>query len=376
MKAAVIDMLGRPPRYADFPDPQPVDGAVVATVEAASLKNLDRGLVAGTHYGSASLPLPMVAGVDGVARLDDGRLVYSNARFPHGMMAERTLVDPAAAVELPAGIDPVLAAAVPNPGLSAWFSLEYAAQIQPGQTVLILGATGVTGSVAVQLAKAHFGAGRVLAVGRNRERLDWLRTVGADDTIALDADSADRLAAEHDSHPFDAVLDYLWGSPGEQVLAALGNSHLSTGYHPTRYVQVGAMAGPTIQLSAAILRSAGVQLLGVGLGSIPPEAQARVKTELLPALFAMVSDGRLHIDVQPHTLSQVESVWAANESSGTRVVLVPRPDGATVVQTEDTAVTSFRDGRVFCYGVLSSWNRQSASSMLPGAVLETWTRNS
>ena len=324
MKAAVIDMLGRPPRYADFPDPQPVDGAVVATVEAASLKNLDRGLVAGTHYGSASLPLPMVAGVDGVARLDDGRLVYSNARFPHGMMAERTLVDPAAAVELPAGIDPVLAAAVPNPGLSAWFSLEYAAQIQPGQTVLILGATGVTGSVAVQLAKAHFGAGRVLAVGRNRERLDWLRTVGADDTIALDADSADRLAAEHDSHPFDAVLDYLWGSPAEQVLAALGNSHLSTGYHPTRYVQVGAMAGPTIQLSAAILRSAGVQLLGVGLGSIPPEAQARVKTELLPALFAMVSDGHLHIDVQPHALSQVESVWAANESSGTRVVLVPQ----------------------------------------------------
>ena len=140
----------------------------------------------------------------------------------------------------------------------------------------------------------------------------------------LDADSADRLAAEHDSHPFDAVLDYLWGSPAEQVLAALGNSHLSTGYHPTRYVQVGAMAGPTIQLSAAILRSAGVQLLGVGLGSIPPEAQARVKTELLPALFAMVSDGRLHIDVQPHALSQVESVWAANESSGTRVVLVPQ----------------------------------------------------
>ena len=288
MKAAVIETLGRPPRYADFPDPQPADGAVVATVEAASLKNLDRGLVAGTHYGSASLPLPMVAGVDGVVRLDDGRLFYANARIPHGMMAERTLVDPTSSVELPAGIDPALAAAIPNPGLSAWFSLEYAAHFQPGQTVLILGATGVTGSVAVQLAKTHFGAGRVLAVGRNRERLDWLRTVGADDTIALDADSAERLAAEHDSHPFDAVLDYLWGPPAEQVLAALGNSHLSTGYHPTRYVQVGAMAGPTIQLPAAILRSAGVHLLGVGLGSIPPEAQARVRTELLPALFAMV----------------------------------------------------------------------------------------
>lgn len=324
MKAAVVEMLGRPPRYADFPDPKPADGSVVAAVEAASLKNLDRGLIGGGHYGSASLRLPMVAGVDGVARLDDGRLVYSNARLPHGMMAEHTLVDPASVVELPSGIDPLLAAAIPNPGLSAWFSLEYAARIQPGQTVLILGATGVTGSVAVQLAKAQFGAGRVLAVGRNRERLDWLRTVGADATIALDADSAERLAAEHDSQPFDAVVDYLWASPAEQVLAALGNSRLSTGYQSTRYVQVGAMAGPTIQLPAAILRSAGVQLLGVGLGSIPPEAQARVSAELLPALFGMVAAGHLHIDVQPRSLSEVERVWTADEPSGTRVVLTPR----------------------------------------------------
>ena len=93
LKAAVVKALGTEPVYADFPDPQDRDGAVVATVEAAALRNLDRVMVSGKHYSSAHLPLPMVAGVDGVARLDDGRLVYANAQPPYGMMAEKTLGD-------------------------------------------------------------------------------------------------------------------------------------------------------------------------------------------------------------------------------------------------------------------------------------------
>jgi NADPH:quinone reductase-like Zn-dependent oxidoreductase len=140
----------------------------VATVEAAALKNLDRALVSGKHYNSARLPLPSIAGVGGVARLDDGRLVYANALPAQGMMAEKTLINPAAAVELPEGIDPVLAAAVPNPALSAWLSFEHRAHMREGQHVLVLGATGVTGSLAVQLAKAAFGAGRVVAAGRTQ----------------------------------------------------------------------------------------------------------------------------------------------------------------------------------------------------------------
>jgi NADPH:quinone reductase-like Zn-dependent oxidoreductase len=323
MKAAVIESLGTAPSYAEFPDPQPTGSAVVATVEAASLKNLDRGLVAGSHYGSPSLPLPMVAGVDGVVRFDDGRRCYANAHFPYGFMADRTLIDPAGAVELPEGIDSTLAAAIPNPGLSAWFALEYAAGVTPGQAVLVLGATGVTGSLAVQLAKYQFGAGHVIAVGRNRERLDWLRTVGADETLQLDADATEHLAAQHQSHPFDAVLDHLWGPPAEQVLAVLGNSHLAAQHHTTRYVQIGAMAGSTIELPAAILRSAGVQMLGVGLGSIPPEALARASTELLPTLFGMVSDGRLRIDVETRALRDVATVWQEPEPPGVRTVFVP-----------------------------------------------------
>jgi NADPH:quinone reductase-like Zn-dependent oxidoreductase len=324
MKAAVVNTLGQAPVYADFPDPVPANGAVVATVEAASLKNLDRGLVSGKHYGSAALQLPMIAGVDGVARLGDGRLVYTGAIAPFGMMAEQALVDPSRAVELPAGIDPALGAAVPNPGISAWFSLEYAGRIQPGSRVLVLGATGVTGGVAVQLAKAQFGAESVVVAGRNTERLAWLRTVGADDVIDLGTeDLADRVRAEHGAQPFDVVIDYLWGAPAEQVLEALGNNHLGTGFHATRFVQVGSMAGPTINLPGGILRSAGIELCGFGIGSIPAREQARASTEVLPALFAMAAQGSLDIDARPHPLDEVEQIWTAKEAAGSRVVLVP-----------------------------------------------------
>jgi NADPH:quinone reductase-like Zn-dependent oxidoreductase len=320
MKAAVVKALGTPPVYADFPDPQDCDGAVVATVEAAALKNLDRVMISGKHYSGAHIPLPMVAGVDGVARLDDGHLVYANVRPPYGMMAEKTLINPAAAIEVPEGIDPVLAAAVPNPALSVWLSFEHRAHIRPGQHVLVLGATGVTGALAVQLAKAAFGASRVVAAGRNADRLEWLQKVGADTVINVGTeDLGARVAAEHRAQPFDVVLDYLWGTPAEQVLAALGNAP----FHVTRFVQVGDMAGPHVTLPAGTFRSAGVELVGMGLGSVPPEAVTRAAVDHLPRLFAMVAGGKLHLQTQRHPLSQVETVWTGKQAPGSRVVLVP-----------------------------------------------------
>ena len=122
MKAAVVDALGSAPAYADFNEPVPRDGAVVVTVEASALTNLTRGLVSGNHYASREIQLPAVAGVDGVGRLGGGRRVYTGALAPFGMMAERALINPDAATPLPDTIDPVTAAAIPNPGLSAWMS--------------------------------------------------------------------------------------------------------------------------------------------------------------------------------------------------------------------------------------------------------------
>jgi NADPH:quinone reductase-like Zn-dependent oxidoreductase len=324
MKAAVVEAWGRAPVYTDLADPAARDGAVVATVEASALTNLARALTSGKHYASKEVELPAIPGVDGVVRLDDGRRAYTGALKPYGMMAERTLIDPAGAVFLPDAIDSVTAAAVPNPGVSAWMSLEYAAAVRPGDHVLVLGATGVTGAMAVQLATSVFGAGRVVVAGRNPDRLRWLQDVGADEAITLGSeDLGARVSALHAEHPFDAVLDYLWGGPAEQVLEALGTNELAARYHSTRFVQIGSMAGLTMTLPAGILRSAGITISGVGLGSVPPEVLGRIRTDALPRMFDMVSAGELHLRTQTRPLAEVEKAWTAPEPSGTRVVLVP-----------------------------------------------------
>ncbi|MUL47652.1 zinc-binding alcohol dehydrogenase family protein [Mycobacterium sp. CBMA293] len=324
MKAAVVHEWGQQPRYLDFPEPQQSDGAVVAAVEASALTNLSRMVIMGKHYSSKEIQLPAIAGVDGVARLDDGTRVYTGSLAPYGLMAERTLVVPSNAVPVPEHVDSVTAAAVPNPGTSAWMTLDYAAQTKPGDHVLVLGATGVTGSIAAQLAKSVFGAGRVVVAGRNPERLDWLRTVGADDVIRLGTDDlTESVVAQHSARPFDAVIDYLWGDPAQQTLAALAAAHPSTHFHATRFVQVGSMTGESITIDAATLRSTGITLQGLGIGSVPPDAMLRARTEGLPRLFAMLEAGELQLTTVAKPLADIENVWAAKEPSGTRVVITP-----------------------------------------------------
>jgi NADPH:quinone reductase-like Zn-dependent oxidoreductase len=188
----------------------------------------------------------------------------------------------------------------------------------------VLGATGVTGSMAAQLAKTVFGAARVVVAGRNPDRLQWLRDAGADDAITMGADDLGaRVAEEHTRRPFDAVLDYLWGEPAEQTMAALASSHPAAHFHATRYVQIGSMAGLTMTLPAGILRGTGITVSGIGIGSVPPEVMARTRTEALPRLFEMVAGGALALTAQARPLSEVSQVWTAAEPSGTRVVLTP-----------------------------------------------------
>lgn len=328
MKAAIVEELGRAPRYTDVAEPAPAGDQVAAEVRAAAVKNIERLLVAGTHYASAQLQLPGAIGVDAVVVLPDGRRVYTGAAPPGGAMAERMLVNPEFTVEIPDAVDDAAAAALPNAAVSAWFGLEHAGQIRSGQSVLVLGGTGVTGSLAVQLAKHQFGADRVVAAGRNPGRLEQLVSWGADATLQLGDDpEMDQLRSKisriHAEAPFDLVLDYLWGKPAEQTLHAVANDDLDAEFHRTRYVQIGEMAGATITLPAGVLRSTGIELLGQGGGSVPREAFARIMPEILPKLFAMLADGSITIDTQIHPLSEVTTAWTAPTPSGTRVVLTP-----------------------------------------------------
>jgi len=322
MQAAVLHRLGESPRYENFPDPViETESQLLVTVKAASIKNIDKMRAGGTHYDSYE-HLPVVPGVDGVGILKDGTRVYAGGHT--GMMAEQAIISNRICIPLPGNIDDITAAALPNPGLSAWFSLSYRAAIQPGDTVFINGATGVTGKLAIQLAK-QLGADKVIAAGRNEEILQTLPALGADALVSLSQDDTGitqsikkELAQAH----FDIVIDYLWGHPATLLLNALTGHDLAASTQRTRYISVGEMAGPTIELASASLRSSAIELYGVGGGSVPKEVMQKVPTEILPRLFELAATGQLKIDTEAVPLQEVESVWN-RDSNGKRLVLVP-----------------------------------------------------
>jgi len=314
MKAAIVERAGHGPVYAEVAEPVPGAGEVRVTVTAAALSPLARGRAAGQHY-SASHPVPFVVGVDGVGRLDDGRRVYfALPRAPHGAMAERTVVPAAQCLPLPDGLDDVTAAAIANPGLSSWAACIERARLRSGETVLINGATGTAGRLAVQIAR-HLGAGRVIATGRDPVAL---RAVGADVTVPLVADDAELAAAfrEQIAAGVDVVIDYLWG----RSAAALLNAAAQAGRDGAtlRFVQVGSASGADLSLPAAVLRAAAIELMGSGIGSVRPQrlfaAINGVLTAAGPAGFSIATTAL--------PLSEVGPAWE-RDGAGRRLVFLP-----------------------------------------------------
>lgn len=320
----MLHALGERPRYQELPDPEPAEGEEPVRITACPLTNLDRARAAGTHF-AAPARLPAVLGSLAAGRLPDGsRVLFRSA---HGVMADRATTRRAWCTPIPDTVDDVTAAAVQNPGVSAWISLTWRADLRPGQSVLVLGATGVTGRLAVQLAK-HFGAGRVVAAGRNPRGLAELRELGADRTVRLDVPDREldrelREAAGPDG--FDVVLDYLWGRPTEIFLNTLIVNDMVLRHSRTRLVQVGVMAGPTLTLPADVLRSSGLEILGNGTGNAPPP---EVLSGSLARILDLVGAGALRIDPHPVPLARVAEAWDA-DPPGRRTVLVPEPHPST-----------------------------------------------
>jgi NADPH:quinone reductase-like Zn-dependent oxidoreductase len=189
MKAAIVTAAGKTPIYADFDDPVAKEGEEIISVRAAALSNLTKSRASGAHY-SASGVFPAVAGTDGVGRTRDGRRVYfAMPETPFGSLAEFCPIHARRCIDIPDGLDDITAAAIANPGMSAWAALVERAHLIAGETVLINGATGTAGGVAVQLAK-YLGAARVIAAGRNAKELEETKLLGADLVIpfALDAE--------------------------------------------------------------------------------------------------------------------------------------------------------------------------------------------
>jgi NADPH2:quinone reductase len=315
MKAAVLHAPGDVPHFEDVPEPDPGEGQEILQVTACPLTNLDRMLAAGTHFAS-SANLPAVCGTLAAGKFTDGTRVLF--RSPGGTMAEQAVADRALCTPIPDGLDDDLAAAVQNPGVSTWAALEWRAKLRPGERVLVLGATGVAGQIAVQLAK-RLGAGRVVAAGRNAGVLAALPGIGADATIQLDQPDDELRATFRAEGSFDVVLDYLWGRPAEVFISTLGRTDMVLRSACIRFVQVGSTAGGHVSLSADLLRSSGLEIVGFGTGNAPPAAELG---RLLGQVMGLVASGGLRIDVRRVPLAQVQEVWNLDQK-GTRTVLIP-----------------------------------------------------
>jgi NADPH:quinone reductase-like Zn-dependent oxidoreductase len=305
VKAAVVVEAGKTPIYTEFKDPEPAAGEVVITVHAASLSNLAKSRAAGTHYTSPT-QLPFVVGVDGVGSLEDGRRVYFLLpTAPYGAMAEKTVASSSLIVPLPDDLGDVTAAAIANPGQSSWTAFKERAKLSPGETVLVNGATGTAGKIAVQVAK-YLGAGKVIATGRDLAALKAVEALGADVTIPIgDAGDAfeDAVKAQFGGTGIDVVLDYLWGPSAERIIAA--GAKASKGAVPIRFAHVGSTSGPTITLPSAGLRASAMTLMGSGLGSVPMD---RIVSSIGEVLQATHSAG-FEIVTKTYPLSEVERIW-------------------------------------------------------------------
>jgi NADPH:quinone reductase-like Zn-dependent oxidoreductase len=312
VRAAVLREFGEPPEPGEFDEPEASDGQVVVDVRAAGLNPVDLTIASGSFYGG-SPPLPSVAGREGVGRTPDGEVVYFDTSVaPFGSFAERTLIERDSAIPVPEDVDPALANCFGIAGLAAWLALDWRAQLREGETVLVLGASGVVGQIAVQGARL-LGAGRVVAAARGAEGLERAREQGADAVVGIsEADDLAGALREACGGGADVVIDPVWGEPAAAALAAC-RPH-------GRLVQVGNSAGSHSTIPASALRS---RLLTI-LGHMNFMAPDDVKREAYQRMVRHAVAGELAVGVERVPLDQVVEAWGRQKSSPHhKLVIVP-----------------------------------------------------
>jgi NADPH2:quinone reductase len=320
LRAAFVTELGRPPEIGEAPDPARGEGEALLRVLAVPLNPIDINVGAGRFYGGHP-ELPFVAGVEAVGRvveaesLEPGTLVWAH---PAGMgtrrdggLSELLSVAEEAVVPLPDAADPVLAGALGVAGIAGWLPVAVRAPVEAGETVLVLGATGTVGVVALQAARL-LGAGRVVAAGRRPEALERARRLGADAVVSLDG-SDDLVAAFREACGGDGpslVVDALWGEP---VVAAAGAAAPGA-----RIVQIGQSAGPAAPLLSADVRGKQLNVLGFSNFATP---RAVLNREYL-RLVEHARKGEVQVDVETHPFERVAEAWLRQaEGAGAKVVV-------------------------------------------------------
>jgi NADPH:quinone reductase-like Zn-dependent oxidoreductase len=314
MHAAVVTTFDRPPAYREVPRPIPESpDEMLVDVIASGLHPRVRAQADGSHY-TGSGELPLVPGIDGVGRAPDGTLRYfvlSDTTM--GAMAEQTVIDQRRSVALPDDADPIQVAAAMNPVMSSWIALRQRIDFEPGQTVLVLGATGSSGRMAVQVAK-RLGASYVIGAGRDPERLSTLTDLGADATVQLDTAVSDLAQIASD---VDVVIDYLWGPITAAVIAGIARNRSDPG-RPLTWIEIGSVAGASAEIPSAALRAIRLHIVGSGQGSVP----TRDILAELSALVVEITSGGFLLDVRAVPLARVETAWS-DTASNQRIVITP-----------------------------------------------------
>jgi NADPH:quinone reductase-like Zn-dependent oxidoreductase len=312
VRAAILTAYGQTPEIGEFDDPVPGDDSAVVDVLTAGLNPVDIRMASGQFYGG-NPPLPSVVGREGIGRTAEGRTIYFERPLPpYGSFAERALIDPNVTYSVPEDLDPGLAVVFGIAGLAGWLALEYRARMREGETVLVLGASGVVGQVAVQAAKL-LGAGRVVAAARSEDGLRRATEHGADATVQIGAvdDLAEAFRDATDGG-VDVVVDPVWGEPAAAAMVAMNERG--------RLVQLGESAGAVATVASAPIRGKSLDVLGHTNFAVPVEDK-RVAYERM-AKHAVA--GELSVEVERVPLEDAASAWERQRSSpGVKLVIVP-----------------------------------------------------
>lgn len=322
MKAAVLHSFGGIPRYENFSDPTPEKDEVLIHVKAVALENVDKMMVKGEHFASKQFlsVLPAIVGFDGIGELSDGKLVgFSGTIAPYGAMAEKAVVPKNSIVPIPDGVDAVTAAALPASALTSLFPLKWGVNMEPGDTVLINGATGVSGKLAVKIA-AFLGAGRIIGTGRNEESLTRIKELGADMVIDLkqSEEKVIKTFEEEIGKGIDIVLDFLWGRPTEMLIKAITPKEIGLKGRRTRLVQIGEAAGSELTLTADALRTSGLEIIGGAAGMTLESI-----TEGTNLVWKWIKENKIDMDIETVPLHEIESIWKRTDFQGNRIVITP-----------------------------------------------------
>jgi NADPH:quinone reductase len=337
VRAALIEEAGRPPAPAEVPEPRRGPGEALVRIHAAALNPVELHIWNGHFFDGPPRP-PYVIGLEGVGVVEEGERLAPGTRvrveYVHpgygrdGAVAEYAVApeepdasdraSQASVAPIGNGLEDVEAAALGVPVFTALMCIERAQKAGAsleGAHVLVTGATGAVGQIAVQLAKL-MGAARVIAAGRNTERLQRARALGADATVELgdgDAPLRERFAGAAAGR-LDVVIDPLWGEPARAAIDALS--------HDGVYVSFGQAASPVAELSGIPLRNRRVTLVGhSGAWATPQERQAALARA---HDLAAQAGTRLALDTEELALDDIAGAWERlSRSAGRRLVVRP-----------------------------------------------------